>query len=492
VTQNRLGKSGTDAARRESREATADQHFRDLLEASSLGTPAARRIRSSTSADVVDDVRRRAMERGREAAGPRLAGARTAMSGHADSAEGHYLASPGKPMYRQVGDLQDLKAEAAVKARQSQGALRHAESTDKERRANHRGGGRSWLLRLLIPVAVLAEAVTAYVALESLATSRSLAAGLAASAALAGAGMACVLADRRLSRLPVPAAARILEGLFVGILMVLCYDSLRIQGAGVLTAAGAVALAGLISALGLLGIEETVVETRTFGIFLSTLRVSWTRWRSAAAATRLARIQARIEAAADRMTGGDNALVLAGSASMRGVLTTAVTAAAAAALAATAFLIAQPAGGANVAVAPPASLAAPPAPFRSAAPPLTRTAPMYIVQPAVIFAPGQFRLSKSAQAALRPVVDVINSSPGSNIKVVGYADDLGTADANSELSQHRAQAVAVFLEAHGVRASRLETAGYGDQGPNAPGPAGAGEDLGRCVVIFIAEGPGPA
>jgi hypothetical protein len=40
-----------------------DQHFKDLLEASSLGTPAARRIRGSTNADVVEDVRRRRLER---------------------------------------------------------------------------------------------------------------------------------------------------------------------------------------------------------------------------------------------------------------------------------------------------------------------------------------------------------------------------------------------------------------------------------------------
>jgi hypothetical protein len=41
----------------------ADQHFKDLLEASSLGTPAARRIRGSTNADVAEDVKRRRQER---------------------------------------------------------------------------------------------------------------------------------------------------------------------------------------------------------------------------------------------------------------------------------------------------------------------------------------------------------------------------------------------------------------------------------------------
>jgi len=217
------------------------------------------------------------------------------------SPESRYLGGPGKPMSRQVTDLQDREAGAAVKVGESKGALQRAESTDKEQKENHRGGDRPWPVRVLLPVAVLAEAVTAYVAMEALVASQSLATALAMLAALVGTGIACILANRRLNRLPIPAAARILEGIFVTVLTVLRYDSLHIQGADVLTAAGAAALAALISALGLLGIEEIVVETRTFGIFLSTLRVSWKRWRYAAATARLARIQARIKAAAGRL-----------------------------------------------------------------------------------------------------------------------------------------------------------------------------------------------
>jgi hypothetical protein len=60
VTRKRVGESGVGTAQ----EGTdVDQHFKGLLEASSLGTPAARRIRSSTPAAVVQDVRRRRMER---------------------------------------------------------------------------------------------------------------------------------------------------------------------------------------------------------------------------------------------------------------------------------------------------------------------------------------------------------------------------------------------------------------------------------------------
>jgi hypothetical protein len=202
---------------------------------------------------------------------------------------------------RQVTDLRDQEADAAVQVEESRKAMERAESTDRERKDNHRGGDRTWLLRLLISVAIAAEALTAYVAMEALVDSQLLAVGLSVLAALTGAGMACVLANRRLNRLPVPTPARILEGIFVAVVTVLRYASLHIQGAGVLTAAGAAMLAALISALGLLGIEEIVVETRTFSIFLSTLQVTWRRWRLATAAARLAKIQARIKAAAGKL-----------------------------------------------------------------------------------------------------------------------------------------------------------------------------------------------
>jgi hypothetical protein len=217
------------------------------------------------------------------------------------TAEGRYLSGPGKAASRHVSDLQGRRAGAAVKAGQSQNGVERAENADRELKEGHRGGDRSWLLRLLIPVAVLAEAVTAYVAMESLVTRQSLAIGLAVLAALIGAGMACALANRRLNRLPVPAAARVLEGVFVAVLTVLRYTSLHILGVGLLTAAGGAALAALISALGLLGVEEIVAETRTSGMFLSSLRVPWKRWRHAAATARLAKIQAMIEAAAENL-----------------------------------------------------------------------------------------------------------------------------------------------------------------------------------------------
>jgi len=225
----------------------------------------------------------------------------TALSVSRVSPEGRYLAGLGKPVYGHVSDLQGQEADATAKVDGRRAAMERAEIADKERKEDHRGGDRPWSLRTLIPVAILTEALTAYVAMEPLVSSQSLAAGLATLTAVAGAGMACVLANRRLNRLPVPPAARILEGTFISVLTALRYESLHIQGADTLASVGGAALAALIGALALLGIEEIVVETHTFAVFLGALKVSWRHWRYTAAVKKLARIRARIKAAAGKL-----------------------------------------------------------------------------------------------------------------------------------------------------------------------------------------------
>ncbi|MDQ2875331.1 MAG: hypothetical protein M3Y33_11275 [Actinomycetota bacterium] len=226
------------------------------------------------------------------------AAARPASGG---SPEGTYLAGPGKAIYRHVGGLLGRRAAGEARLRDSEDMAERAAQADRERKERHRGHGRPWPLRWLIPVGIAAEAVTAYVGIEALVASAVVADGLSLLTALAGAGVACLLADRRLNEVPVPVGARVLEGTFVVILTVLRYESLRIQGGGLLIAAGAAALAAVVSALGLLVIEEIIVGTYPFSIFRASVGASWRRSRSAAARTRLRRIQASVTAAAAQL-----------------------------------------------------------------------------------------------------------------------------------------------------------------------------------------------
>ncbi len=215
--------------------------------------------------------------------------------------EGRYVAGHGKTLYRRFMDQAARLAEATVRLAKAGLALEQAEDADVEHREHHRGGERSWLLRTAIVPAVVAEAATAFVAMEAIVPSFSVAVWLAVLAALIGAGLACLLANRRLNHLPIPRTARITEVIFVLTLTVLRFESLQIQAVSLPTAAGGSALTAVISALALLGIEEIVLDTCSFVMFVSRLKVSWMRRRYSAAATRLTGIQATIDAASRRL-----------------------------------------------------------------------------------------------------------------------------------------------------------------------------------------------
>jgi hypothetical protein len=214
--------------------------------------------------------------------------------------EGRFMATAGKPLSRQALELRDRMATAAARLTSATAALHYASRVASAQHIQHRGSSRPWLLRSVIPVAIVAEVLTAFVAMEDLVSSFALAAGLAIMAALVGAGTAVMIANQRLNGLPVPRAARILEGIFVTVLTVLRFESLDVQSGTVAASLGGAALAALISAVALLAVEEVVVETETFTVFAGRLRLWFRRRQCAQAAARLARLQSRTEAAGDQ------------------------------------------------------------------------------------------------------------------------------------------------------------------------------------------------
>ena len=79
---------------------------------------------------------------------------------------------------------------------------------------------------------------------------------------------------------------------------------------------------------------------------------------------------------------------------------------------------------------------------------------------ASLFAFDSATLSKKAEASLDKVAVALKDS-GKKAEVNGYADSMGNADYNVDLSQRRAQAVATYLEGKGVDAKKLTVKGYG-------------------------------
>src|SRR5690348_16599912 len=73
------------------------------------------------------------------------------------SPEGRFVTDSGKALSRHLAELRDRQARADVRLTEAEVTLARADNAAEARKAQHRGGDRTWLLRLLIPVAILAE-----------------------------------------------------------------------------------------------------------------------------------------------------------------------------------------------------------------------------------------------------------------------------------------------------------------------------------------------
>ncbi len=69
------------------------------------------------------------------------------------------------------------------------------------------------------------------------------------------------------------------------------------------------------------------------------------------------------------------------------------------------------------------------------------------------------------------------------LRVEGHTDNQGNAAANQGLSEKRAQAVVVWLTAHGVAAARLTAKGFGQTKPVAENGTEEGRAKNRRVEL---------
>lgn len=103
----------------------------------------------------------------------------------------------------------------------------------------------------------------------------------------------------------------------------------------------------------------------------------------------------------------------------------------------------------------------------------------------VTFATGRYDLSAQAQNSLDKAATTLATYIDTTITVVGHTDSTGGDSINVPLSQNRALAVANYLNAKGVAANRISTAGRGSSQPVATNTTAEGRALNRRVEILI-------
>lgn len=102
------------------------------------------------------------------------------------------------------------------------------------------------------------------------------------------------------------------------------------------------------------------------------------------------------------------------------------------------------------------------------------------------FETGNATISASSASTLESIYNLLIQAEDTKLKLEGHTDDTGSADANYDLSQKRAQAVVNFLRKNGIPQSRFQTViGKGEDDPVSTNTTNAGRAKNRRVVITL-------
>jgi len=106
----------------------------------------------------------------------------------------------------------------------------------------------------------------------------------------------------------------------------------------------------------------------------------------------------------------------------------------------------------------------------------------------VLFDTGKAALKSGAERSLDQIAAFLNEHPERRVQIEGFTDSQGTNDYNLELSQSRADAVAMAIIQRGIDAQRVRAMGYGEEYPKASNTNAGSRQLNRRVEIIVSNG----
>ncbi|MGY3090658.1 outer membrane protein OmpA-like peptidoglycan-associated protein [Hymenobacter sp. UYAg731] len=106
-----------------------------------------------------------------------------------------------------------------------------------------------------------------------------------------------------------------------------------------------------------------------------------------------------------------------------------------------------------------------------------------VTLPKLYFNQGKAQLLPSSRIALDRLAAALSAQPALRLEVQGHTDNMGNAELNRQLSQQRAEAVCLYLTAHGVNTAQLRPMGYGGTQPVADNADPAQRPRNRRVVL---------
>ncbi|HVD98261.1 MAG TPA: OmpA family protein [Cytophagaceae bacterium] len=103
------------------------------------------------------------------------------------------------------------------------------------------------------------------------------------------------------------------------------------------------------------------------------------------------------------------------------------------------------------------------------------------------FDTNKWDIKPEAIPTLTKLYDSFVKNPKLVVEIGGHTDNVGEADANLRLSQHRADAIRDYLIKKGVSADRILSKGYGEHTPIASNDTDAGRAKNRRTEVKVIE-----
>ena len=101
------------------------------------------------------------------------------------------------------------------------------------------------------------------------------------------------------------------------------------------------------------------------------------------------------------------------------------------------------------------------------------------------FETGSATLKPTSAEQLKNIAEIMKAYPKVALKLGGYTDNTGKADANLKLSQKRAESTMQELVKSGADAKRLEAQGYGEKYPVADNSTEEGRAKNRRIDLRV-------
>jgi len=103
----------------------------------------------------------------------------------------------------------------------------------------------------------------------------------------------------------------------------------------------------------------------------------------------------------------------------------------------------------------------------------------------IFFEFGKSTLKEESYPELKRLIKLLTDNPSINIEIDGHTDNVGSDEANLELSKNRAASVVAYLTENGIKGSRLTSQGFGETKPIASNDTEEGKQLNRRVEFVV-------